>query len=138
MTPASPCKTAAIPPINRKSTPAPDNFESISAGSKSPILREFASPALRKADRPGDVRQTLGRGALQCPLEQRVGFGVGISERCADLETRGSDETLREIGGRYPRSCLDPADRRSSDACAPGQFRLGEPGPFCALREQDG
>ena len=138
VTPASPCKTAAIPPINRKSTPAPDNFESILAGSKSPILREFAPPALRKANRPGDVRQTLSRGALQCPLEQRVGFGVGISERYTDLETRGSDKALGEIGGRHLRSCFDPADRRSRNAGAPGKFRLGEPGSFARFANKRG
>ena len=96
-------------------------------------MRQGATPAKHEPGRPGGVREPFGGGAPQGPLEQRVGGGVGLAERDADLEAGRPDETLREVGGWGTGSGLYPPDRRRRDARAPGQLRPGESGPLAGF-----
>ena len=99
-------------------------------------MRHGTTPAKHEPGRPGGVREPFGGGAPQGPLEQRVGGGVGLAERDADLEAGRPHETLREVGGRDAGSGLYPPDRRRRDARAPGQLRPGESGPLAGFANE--
>ena len=95
-------------------------------------MRQGATPAKHEPGRPGGVREPFGGGAPQGPLEQRVGGGVGLAERDADLEAGRPDGTILKVcmARRSPTSrSTIPGEARRPPATSNLHGLAGRDGP---------